>query len=74
MNQNVASWDRILRAFMASGVLAGALLTRFPVAVRVLVFGVTGAYLLMTALSGRCLGYGVMGRSTCPFRPKGPAT
>jgi hypothetical protein len=54
--------------------LAGALVTPFSFAVRVLVFGGTGAYMLMTALSGTCLGYRMMGLSTCPLRPKGEAS
>jgi hypothetical protein len=59
---------------MGAAMLAGAFVTPFSLAVRVLVFGGMGAYMLMTALSGTCLGYRMMGVSTCPLHPKGEAS
>jgi len=41
-------------------------LAPLPLVVRVPAFGVLGAYMLVTALAGTCLGYKLMGRSTCP--------
>ena len=32
--------------------------------------GGTGVYLLFTALAGSCLGYRLMGRSTCPVEQR----
>jgi hypothetical protein len=39
-----------------------------PPEVRLPVFGLAGAYLLFNAISGSCLGYKLMGKSTCPTR------
>jgi hypothetical protein len=33
---------------------------------RLVVFSLPAAYLLFTALAGTCLGYSLMGKSTCP--------
>ncbi len=54
--------------------LVGAFVTPFSLAVRVLVFGGMAAYILMTALSGTCLGYKMMGMSTCPLPRKREAS
>lgn len=66
MTRNVGTVDRALRALgaLSMGVLAFVL--PLPVAVRVPVFAALGAYMLWTSLSGTCLGYRLMGRSTCP--------
>ena len=34
--------------------------------VRIAALGVSGVYMLLTALGGTCLGYRLMGVSTCP--------
>jgi hypothetical protein len=34
------------------------------------VFGVMGAYFLMTALIGTCAGYALIGKSTCATRAR----
>lgn len=74
MNHNVGSWDRALRTLMGAAMLVGAFVTPFSLAVRVLVFGGMAAYILMTALSGTCLGYKMMGMSTCPLPRKREAS
>ena len=66
MNQNLATWDRAGRAVAAVGMLACSFLAPLPVVVRVLALGVSGAYMLATALFGACLGYKLLGVSTCP--------
>ncbi len=67
MRKNLAGWDRGLRVFAAivlAGVaLAGPLTTTWR-----LVLGGKAVYLLLSALVGTCLGYRLMGRSTCPVR------
>jgi len=65
MKQNVARRDRALRAVAGCGMLAGSVLAPFPWAVRLLALGGGGLYLLATALFGACLGYRMLGISTC---------
>jgi hypothetical protein len=66
MTRNAASWDRALRAFGGIALVMGAVVAPLPWVVRALVLGAGGAYLLGTALVGTCLGYKLMGISTCP--------
>ncbi len=70
MKRNAANWDRALRALMGIAMLGGSVLAPVPVLVRVLALGLGGAYMLGTALFGACLGYRLMGISTCPADPK----
>lgn len=70
MKQNAASWDRGLRAIFGLAMLAGAVLSPLPLIARVLGLGGLGAYLLGSALVGTCLGYRLMGISTCPVRER----
>lgn len=70
MKQNVASWDRALRAVAGAAMIGASFLAPVPVLVRILVFGGGGAYMLETALVGTCLGYRLMGISTCPADSK----
>ena len=51
-------------AALALGVCAVA--APFSLGVRLGVFGLNAAYLLWSALAGSCVGYRLMGRSTCP--------
>jgi hypothetical protein len=66
MKRNVGNWDRIFRGLGALGMLTCSVMAPLPLAVRVGAFGASGVYLLFTALAGTCLGYRLMGRSTCP--------
>ncbi len=70
MKQNAATWDRLLRATTGIAMLAGALLAPLPLLARVLALGGGGAYLLGSALVGTCLGYRLMGISTCPVEKR----
>ena len=65
MTKNVGSIERVLRLLGALGFIACAWLAPLPLLVRALVFGGSGVYMLWTALAGHCLGYRLMGRSTC---------
>ena len=66
MKQNAATWDRVLRALTGTAMVTGAFLAPLPLLARVLALGGGGAYMLGTALAGTCLGYRMMGISTCP--------
>lgn len=65
MLKNLGTVDRAVRLVGAS--VAGLLAAVGPLSggVRLGLFAVLGAYLLFTALSGTCLGYRLMGMSTC---------
>lgn len=69
MKRNVGSSDRALRGLGALAMLLCAFLAPLQMAARV-GLGATGAYLLFTALAGTCLGYRLMGLSTCPVEPR----
>ena len=64
MKKNVGSIDRAARALGALGAIVGAFVAPIEMAARV-GLGATGAYMLFTALAGTCLGYRLLGRSTC---------
>jgi hypothetical protein len=66
MKKNVGTMDRVTRGLGALGLLTCAFMAPLAVEVRGPVFGLAGVYLLYTALAGSCLGYRMMGRSTCP--------
>jgi hypothetical protein len=70
MKKNVANWERTVRAMAGSGMLAYAAMAPLSLLLRVAVLGVFGMYMLGTALAGTCLGYKLMGRSTCPASPE----
>ncbi|NUP07185.1 MAG: DUF2892 domain-containing protein [Polyangiaceae bacterium] len=65
MLKNVGSMDRALRGFGAAAMVACSLLLPLHLGLRV-ALGLTGIYLVFTALAGTCVGYRLMGRSTCP--------
>jgi hypothetical protein len=66
MKKNLGNADRIMRVVGACAAVSCAVLAPYPLAARVGAFGATAVYLLFTALSGTCLGYRLIGRSTCP--------
>ncbi len=66
MTKNVGTMDRVGRGLGAAAMMTCAFLAPLPLAARAAAFGLTGAYLLFTALAGTCLGYRLMGKSTCP--------
>jgi hypothetical protein len=63
--KNVGTADRVVRAAGAIVALVCAVVAPLPLAVRVLALGGVGVYLTATVFFGRCLGYRVLGRSTC---------
>ena len=67
MKKNVGTKDRVFRALAGLMMLVCSLMAPLPLAVRVAGFGMMGAYLLFTAAAGTCLGYRLMGKSSCPI-------
>jgi len=66
MEKNLGRGDRAARALAVMALLAGSIFLPLPLLVRVPAFGLMAAYLAYTALSGSCLGYTLLGKSTCP--------
>lgn len=67
MKRNVGNWDRIFRGLAGLGMVVCSVMAPLPLVLRVAAFGVGGVYMMFTALAGTCLGYRMMGRSTCPI-------
>ncbi len=59
-----------MRALSGVAMLVCSVFAPLPLAVRVLALGIGGSYMLGTALAGSCLGYKLMGFSTCPIEQK----
>lgn len=66
MKQNVGSWDRVLRGLGALAMIATAAVVPMSDPIR-WALGLSGVYVALTALVGSCLGYRLIGRSTCPL-------
>jgi hypothetical protein len=69
MKRNVGNTERLFRAVGALVLATCAVMAPLPLGIRVVAFGTLGAYMLFTALAGSCLGYTLMGRSSCPIEP-----
>ncbi|AKF85254.1 hypothetical protein MFUL124B02_10790 [Myxococcus fulvus 124B02] len=61
--------ERFFRALGGLMLVTGAAMAPLSLTIRLAVFGALGVYLLFSALAGSCLGYALMGRSTCPVEP-----
>ena len=66
MKQNLGTMDRVIRAVAAVGLAGGAVAAPLPWAVRLAGLGLGAVYLLFTVLAGSCVGYRLIGISTCP--------
>lgn len=66
MKQNLSRMDRVIRLVAAAGLAGGAVAAPLPWALRIAGLGLSAAYLLFTVLAGTCLGYRLLGISTCP--------
>ena len=73
LKPNAANWDRTLRAIAGLAMLTSSVFAPLPLLLRMLALGGGGAYMLGTALVGSCLGYRLMGISTCPVDRKSNA-
>ncbi|ALL14098.1 YgaP family membrane protein [Caulobacter henricii] len=69
VNKNLGSADRALRAITAFALFIAAFIAPVPLMVSV-GFALTGAYMIGTALVGTCLGYKLIGVSTCPVKQR----
>jgi hypothetical protein len=68
--KNVGTWDRALRGAAAAMMMTCAVLAPLPIAVRIAALALPALYMAATALAGTCLGYRLMGRSTCPVESR----
>ena len=66
MKRNVGPADRVARGVASLAMIACAVMAPLPLGVRVVGLSVPAVYMLFTALWGRCVGYRLMGKSTCP--------
>jgi hypothetical protein len=66
MTKNLASWDRVARGVAAMLMATCAVMAPLPLSVRVGALALPAIYMVLTALRGTCLGYRMMGLSTCP--------
>ena len=68
MTKNLGILDRFLRLLGTAGLALGAGAAPLPLVARV-ALGASGLYLLGTVFFGACLGYRVLGLSTCALAP-----
>lgn len=54
--------------------LVGAVFAPLPLLARILALAAGGVYMLGTALVGTCLGYKMIGISTCPVEARSKST
>jgi len=66
MKKNLGNADRALRAAAVVALVTCSVALPLPLLIRVSAFGSMAAYLLFTVLAGTCLGYKLIGKSTCP--------
>lgn len=70
MKRNLGNGERLLRGVGGLAMGTCAVMAPLPLAARLALFGVTEGYLLLSALAGTCLGYTLMGKSTCSIEPR----
>jgi hypothetical protein len=70
MSKNLGDVDRGLRVLGALAAAMCAVNGPFSLPIRLLAFGGASLYLLVTALAGSCVGYRLLGKSTCPSRER----
>jgi hypothetical protein len=67
MSQNLGNADRIARVLAAVAMLVASIFAPVPMIAHV-GLALTGAYLIGSSLVGTCLGYKLIGVSTCPIK------
>jgi Protein of unknown function (DUF2892) len=67
MSQNLGNPDRIARVLAAIAMVGTSVIVPLPL-VGQIGLALTGVYMLGTSLVGTCLGYKLMGVSTCPVK------
>lgn len=66
MSKNLGTFDRVARGVVSLGMIAGAFAAPLPEMVRILALGLPGLYMFGTTFVGTCLGYKLIGVSSCP--------
>jgi hypothetical protein len=67
MSQNLGNVDRVVRVIAAVALFILAITLPVPLLAQV-AMGLNGVYLLGSSVVGTCLGYKLMGVSTCPVK------
>ncbi len=67
MLRNVGNADRLGRFIVSLAMSTCFFMAPLPLPVRLAAFLVPALYVLGTALAGHCIGYRLLGRSTCPL-------
>ena len=67
MANNLGSADRIARVIASVALFVGAAAAPVPPLVQI-ALALTGLYMLGSSLVGTCLGYKLIGVSTCPIK------
>ena len=70
LNQNLGNVDRALRAIAAVALLIASIIAPLPLMAAV-GLALTGVYMIGTSLVGTCIGYKLIGVSTCPIKQRG---
>ena len=70
LNQNLGNADRALRAIAAVALLIASFIAPVPL-MAAAGLALTGVYMIGTSLVGTCLGYKLIGVSTCPIKHRG---
>ena len=68
--KNLGNADRVLRAIAAVALFVAAFIAPVPL-IATVGFALTGVYMIGTTLVGTCLGYKLIGVSTCPVKQRG---
>jgi len=67
LNPNLGNADRTIRAIVAVAMFIASFTTPVPLMAAV-GLALTGLYMIGTSLVGTCLGYKLIGVSTCPIK------
>ena len=70
MIRNVGTSDRLLRGLASLALISCAFASPLPLVARIAAFAIPGGYMLLTALLGRCAGYALLGKSSCPLESR----
>lgn len=66
MTRNLGTPDRLARLLASLPLFVCSVMAPLPLMARAAAFALPACYLVFTSLAGSCLGYRLMGRSTCP--------
>lgn len=67
MAKNLGKFDRVARLIGGAGMTVCGFMAPLPDGLRIGALLIPGLYVLATAIVGTCLGYKMMGLSTCPI-------